>query len=293
MSTHDQAHTLRTWAHQRGNRNANGAPAQVVAVASGKGGVGKTALVASLAVAAARGGRRVLAVDGDLGLANLDLAFGIRPQRTLLHVLQGECAVDDILVPAPGGVSVLPAGHGRFELANLSAGEQQRLFDAMDHVADRFDLVLIDTGAGIGTNSLALAGAAQHVLLVATPDPTSMVDAYGFVKVLSSRAGVRDVHLVANMVRDAGEGELLYQRLAGLLDRFLGVGLHMLGAVVADHALARSVRASVPVILQSPYAASSACMLSIARKLQHLSHTDHGGLRLFRPMGHPIAPEPA
>lgn len=291
MPTHDQAHTLRTWAQTRAPRP--GAPAQVVAVASGKGGVGKTALVASLAVASARGGRRVLAVDGDLGLANLDLAFGIRPARTLLHVLQGECSVDDIIVPAPGNVSVLPAGHGRFELANMSATEQQRLFDAMDHVADRFDLVLIDTGAGIAMNSLALAGAAQHVLLVATPDPTSMVDAYGFVKVLSSRAGVRDVHLVANMVRDAAEGELLYQRLAGLLDRFLGVGLHMLGAVVADHALARSVRSSVPVLLQSPYAASSACMLSIARKLSHLSQTDHGGLRLFRPVRAPAALEPA
>jgi flagellar biosynthesis protein FlhG len=256
---------------------------RVIAVASGKGGVGKTSLTASLAVIFAQAGARVLAVDGDLGLANLDLALGATPEYSLADLVEGRARVDQVLAPTAAGVQLLAAARGRFDLANLSDRDRHNLFALIDTLEESFDMLLIDVAAGIGANAVAFAGAAQHTVIVANPEPTALADAYAFIKVLATQYRVREVHLVANMVRSAAEGEAVYRRLATMLERFLGIGLGYLGAVVRDPAVPRAVMAGQPLVLTAPKSAASHCMAAIADKLSQLEaqEASPGGIRLF------------
>ena len=287
----DQAVTLRAMARQRQKSAPASNPpiedlaqrgVRTIAVASGKGGVGKTNLVANLGIAFAQAGARVLAVDGDLGLANLDLTLGISARGHLLEVMEGDATVDEILTPARDGLSVLPACSGSYALANIDGRNRHNLFAAIDSLEERFDTLLIDTGAGIGTNAVAFASAAEHVVVVACPEPTSLADAYGLIKVLYSQSGTTQVHLVSNMVRNAAEGEEVYRQLSKLLGRFLNVGIDYLGAINHDQAVPRSIRAGVPVVVAEPNAPASRCIESIARHLaEPMQSSQHGGIRLF------------
>lgn len=284
----DQAETLRAWAEKR--RHTHGAmwqsragrqAPQVIAIGGGKGGVGKTVLAANLSVALANSGARVLAMDADLGLANLDLAFGVTPRRTLVDVIEGTARLEEVLVPAPGGVQLLPAASGRYELASLNARARAALLDAIDRLGDCFDALLIDTATGIGGNAVHFAGAAQAVVVVATAEPTSIADAYAFVKVLRTQCGIKQAHFVASMVKSRREGERLYDKLATLSDRFLGVDLSYLGSIHADPAVPRSVRAGVPLLMHAPRCEASYDVEAIARKLLRLEGLTDGGIRLF------------
>jgi flagellar biosynthesis protein FlhG len=288
MGRFDQAQTLRAWSKGRGPEAGGPVrtaprqqPVQVIAVSSGKGGTGKTALVTNLAVAFARQDARVLALDGDLGLANLDFTFGVTPRYTVLDVLNGTSRIEDTLLAAPGDVTLLPACHGRFELANLSEQQQYGLFSSIDTLDDRFDVLLVDTAAGIGANAVAFAAAAQQVVVVTTPEPTSLADSYSFVKVLRSRSNIKHVQIVANMVRDASEGEMLYQRLANLFERFLDVSSQYMGHVPYDPAVSQSIRSAVPLLLQAPEAPASQSIVRLAARLRQAQRGDSGGIRLF------------
>lgn len=290
---HDQAHSLRGDLGAERTREGNSdtwtssdrEPPSVIAVASGKGGVGKTNIVANVAIAMAQDGRRVLAIDADLGLANLDLALGISPEKSFLDLVEERAVIDEIVTPAPGGICVLPGCSGRYDLANLSDAQRYGLFAAIDSLEDRFDTVLIDAGAGIGSNAVAFAGAAQHVVVVASPEPTSQADAYAFVKVVSAQCGASSVGLIANMVRNEREGEGVYERLARLSDRFLSVGVSYLGSVVYDPALPRCLRAGVPLLLDAPDSPAAHCITRVGQRL--LKHAQGGsgeggnGIRLF------------
>ena len=279
--SHDQAETLRAWvgaappltpAPVPRPRAADGASGPLVlTVASGKGGVGKTSLVANLAVALARHSGRVLAIDGDLGLANLDLMFGVTPRYSLLDVLQNDLRPQDAVVPGPAGVGLLPACSGRFDMANLDLAGRQRLNDALGAVAADYDVVLVDTAAGLGTNVMGLAGAAAHVLVVVTPEPTAMADAYGLIKVLQRQCGIERVQLVANRVAHVAEGEALFARLAQLVDRFLGASVEYLGAVVQDPEVSAAIRARVPLLLRTPGALAVPGIEGLAQRLRALA----------------------
>jgi flagellar biosynthesis protein FlhG len=160
---------------------------RVISITSGKGGVGKTNVVANLAFAFTRMGRKVLVLDADLGLANIDILLGLTPQYTIEHFLRGEKSLSEIMTKGPGGMSILPASSGVYELVNLNEAEKLFLLNEVDLIADQIDLLLIDTGAGISSNVLYFNTAAQESIVIATPEPTSITDAYALIKVLATR----------------------------------------------------------------------------------------------------------
>ena len=260
----DQANGLRELVAQRDPAR----PAlRVVAVTSGKGGVGKTHLACNLAVLAARAGRKVLLVDADLGLANADIVLGVAPHRHLGHVLDGRAGLDEVLAQGPEGVRVLAAPTGVQELTRLDDAQKLRLVTALDALEERFDTVMIDCGAGIGDNVLFFAGAAQEAMLVCSPEPTSLTDAYSTVKVLSQQAGVAHFAVVVNQVPSEAHGRDVFERLAGVTGRFLQARLRFLGAVPRDENLPRALMAQKPVVDLFPRSPSSRAMQVLSERL--------------------------
>ena len=198
-----------------------GRRARILAVTSGKGGVGKTFLSANLAAALARLGQRVLVLDADLGLANLDVVLNLHPKVTLHDVFTGKVALDDAILPAPGGFSVLLAGSGLVEYSRLTTEVREQLLRIIDTVAPRFDHILLDTGAGISEVVLFAVSLADDVLVVTTPEPTSMTDAYATIKVLATQQQRRAIQVIVNQVGRAGEGRGIRGQLQLVVDRFV------------------------------------------------------------------------
>jgi flagellar biosynthesis protein FlhG len=285
LQASDQAATLRAWAQQRTNvpmraRNTDAAAPRVVAIGGGKGGVGKTVFCANLACALGHDGARVLAVDADLGLCNLDFALGTAARHSVSDVLCGDVSIEEALIEAAPNVKLLAGPTGKVDMADLAALERQRLTDAVARVDDQFDVVLVDMASGIGDNVMHFARAAERVVAVATPDPCSLTDAYTFIKALRVHCGIKEVHFVANMVRNEGDGERLYGRLAALAERFIGVDLRYLGSVAADRAVPDSVRRRRPFVLAAPESRATRNVSAIVHRLR-LAH----GLPALAPMG--------
>jgi flagellar biosynthesis protein FlhG len=195
--------------------------ARIVALTSGKGGVGKTFLSANLAAALARRGLRVLVLDADLGLANLDVMLNLQPKITLHDVFTGARHLEDAILPAPGGFSVLLAGSGLVEYSRLTPQVREQLLGIIDTVAPRYDIILLDTGAGISDVVLYSVSLADEVLIVATPEPTSMADAYATIKVLATHQQRRAIGLIVNQVSRVGEGRAIRGQLQLVIDRFV------------------------------------------------------------------------
>ncbi len=255
----------------------------MVAIASGKGGVGKTNLSVNLAVALAGRGARVLGIDADLGLANMDIIMGLAPTYTTAELVRGDATIDDVLVEGPNGVWVLPGASGQYDLANLSDIQRVAFFDAVDSLDDRFDVVVVDTGAGVGSNAIGFASAARDIVVVVTPEPTSVADAYGMLKVLCTRCAVRRVKVLTNMVNHDSEGEQVFRRLASLATRFLNISLDHIGSVPRDEAIGRSVMRGEPVLLAYPTSKASIAIGEVAQRLLAEDRPDErqGAMRLF------------
>lgn len=265
----DQAEALRQLARQRRGRRT-----RVIAVTSGKGGVGKTNLTVNLGIALARQGIATGVLDADLGLANVDVLLGIVPAFHLGHVIGGERELAEILLQGPGGLWVVPGGSGVYELANLSEARLDRLVAALAQLESRLDLLLIDTGAGISRQVLSFLLAAPELIVVASPEPTSLTDAYGVIKVVAARNPESRIRVAVNLARDLAEGEEAARRLAAVARRYLGVELEHLGTVVDDAAVRAAVCRQEPVVLSFP--ASRA-----ARQIVEMAHQLTGG----RPAG--------
>lgn len=218
-----------------------------MAVTSGKGGVGKTFVTANLAAALAARGERVLVLDADLGLANLDVVLNLHPKLTLHDVFTDRATLDQAILPAPGGFSVLLAGSGMVEYSRLTPDVRDKLLHILDVVKPRFDWVLLDTGAGISDVVLFAVSMATDVVVVATPEPTSLTDAYATIKVLATQQDRRDVRLVINQANRPGEGKLICGQLQQVLQRFVGPGagqsfrLELLGEVKTDPMVKQAV----------------------------------------------------
>jgi flagellar biosynthesis protein FlhG len=223
-------------------------PVQVIAVTGGKGGVGKSCVSVNLATGLAAKGKRVVLLDGDLGLANVDVLLGLSPRYTLAHVLSGERTLDEIMVSAPQGFKIVPAASGAADLAGMAGPAHLGLVQAFSGLATRLDVLIIDTAAGIAPGVLQFSQAAQHVLVVICDEPASLTDAYALIKVLSRDHGVNRFRVVANMSRAAGEGASLFDKLERVTARFLDVILEYAGEIPEDERVRRAIKAQRPVL---------------------------------------------
>jgi len=201
---------------------------RVIAMSSGKGGVGKTFFSIHLAAFAASQGKRVLLMDADLGLANVDVMLGVSAQGSVLEMVRGEKSLQQLILPTREGFDVLPGGSGLYELTALDAGQQQVMMDEMRSVSSKYDLILIDVAAGIGDNVLYFVSAAESALVVLTPEPTSLTDAYALIKVLSRQRGVKRFMVVVNQA-EAFDAQVTFRRLVSVADRYLDVHLDYVG----------------------------------------------------------------
>lgn len=248
--------------------------ARRLAILSGKGGVGKSVIAANLGAALSRAGRRVLVVDADLGLANLDVILGIHPEVTLRQVLDGVCPIDRAIWPTQACFDLLPGGSGAFDLTTLSAETCRRIESWLAQVSGRYDDLLLDLGAGIGEGVLSFAAPADEVLLVVTPEPTSVTDAYATIKVLARRYGRRQVSVVVNRAskRDLEQtARAVVRHLQYVVDRFLGrdapVTLTLRGAIPEDPAVGDSVRRQCLLALFNPDAPACRAIAELGEAL--------------------------
>jgi flagellar biosynthesis protein FlhG len=215
---------------------------RVYSITSGKGGVGKTAVTANVAVSLAILGKKVLILDGDLGLANIDVVFGLAPKYNLNHFFSGEQELASILVEGPKGVKILPAGSGVQNFTRLDSQQKQKLLDGLDLMHNDFDFVLIDTEAGISENVTYFNTAAQEILVVTTPDPTAITDAYALMKLLSTQYHEKRFNLVVNMIQSDEESLDVYRKLTMVSNRYLDISIEFLGSIPADRQMIDAIR---------------------------------------------------
>lgn len=257
---------------------------RVIAVSSGKGGVGKTSLVVNLALALAEYNYRVIVLDGDLGLANVDVAFGITPRYSIKHLLTGEKRIEDILCKVEGGIQVLPGASGVIELANLDRGQLKHVLVNLGRLEKMADILLIDTGAGLGHTVVNFICASDDVIVVLTPEPPSMTDAYGLIKSLKSQAERLNIYVVVNQIKNEAEAHLVYERLEHAAAKFLGVKLSLLGWVYDDPLVERSVMEQKPVGISHPHSQAYKCVQWIAGNVVGIylhPPVQSGGIRGF------------
>jgi len=269
--------------HGKAVSRGGSAVIRAIAVASGKGGVGKTNIVANLAVALRRRGQRVILVDADLGLANLDVLLGLNPVHTLRDVLAGNCTVGDVLVEGPEGVHVLPAASGFEELTMLGPEERLLLLNEIDRLEGRYDFMLIDVAAGISPNVLYFTMAARELVIVVTPEPTSLTDAYALIKILSRKYGQEEFRVVVNMAPSELEAKRTFTHLTRVADRFLNVSLAFLGWIPFDEEVTRAVRKQRAVVDLSPMAQASRSLGDVADRILATPQTGlmSGGIQFF------------
>ena len=262
----NEAHRIGKDAEKKNGNGPKEGP-RVFSVTSGKGGVGKTNIVANLALAFTKMGKRVLIFDGDLGLANIDIVFGIHPEYNISHVITGEKELTEVIVETRNGISIIPALSGEETMSELTEGQKLTLLSEFESIEDVYDVVLVDTAAGISTNVIYFNLAAEECIVVVTGEPTSITDAYAIIKVLCGH-GAKRFKLLINMVADAEEAKSVYYTLSKAAERFLkGVITEYLGFIPADKKVREAVIARVPYLEKLPDSEAGKAITDLARKL--------------------------
>ncbi len=258
-------------------------PIRIIAVASGKGGVGKTNVVANLGVALAQQGKRVFVFDADLGLGNMDILLGLVPRYSLHDVLKGHKTIDDIVISGPAGIRILPAASGVAALTTLTIEQQLQLHGEIEKLDSHADMLLIDTSTGISPNTCSFATAAQEIVVVVSPEPTSIADAYAMIKVLSNDYGEKRVRLLVNMARTALDAHAVYRKLSLVTQKFLNVSVDYLGGILYDDLLPAAVHRQRAVVEMYPRAVSSQEFTRLATQISQWPRPDHpkGSVQFF------------
>jgi len=271
----DQASGLRQMVNPR--------PVRAIAVTGGKGGVGKTNISVNLGVAAAEMGRKVMLLDADLGLANIDVVLGLHPEYDLSHVMRGERSLDEILVQGPSGLKLIPGASGLQSLAELSPAEHTGLIRAFSELAADTELLIVDTAAGISDTVLSFSRAAHEIVVVVCDEPASITDAYAIIKLLNRDYGHQRFRVLANMVRSAQEGRDLYNKMCRVTDRYLDVALGFMGAIPFDENLRKAVRSQRPVVQAFPRSRVAQAFRSLVKKIETWPQPDgaNGQVQFF------------
>jgi flagellar biosynthesis protein FlhG len=256
---------------------------RTISITSGKGGVGKTTLVCNIASELGRMGKRVLILDGDLGMANVDIMFGVRSHSNIGHVLAGQAEMDEVITEVAPNVHLIPGGSGVYGLNKLETMQKQMLMDQVSRMNRNYDYMLIDTAPGIDDHVLYLNSAAQEILVTVTPDPTSLTDAYALIKVLHQRYRENHFSVITNMVRDEADGRQVFQKLSEVADRFLCVSLNYRGFVPNDLILRQSIRNQRPVVQMQSRCPSARAFQTIAENLKDSRRFSEvkGGMQFF------------
>lgn len=256
---------------------------RVIAVTSGKGGVGKTNVSVNLALAMANKGKSVLLFDADMGLANVDVMLGMIPQYNLLHVLNGQKSLPEIITEGPGGVRIVASGSGGVqELADLNETQRGRFLEALQGLQHGSDVILIDTGAGLHRNVLAFVLAAAEAVIVTTPEPTALMDAYGMIKILHREKREPLVRVVVNLAAHPAEAEEAGKKLVILSKRFLDLNVEYMGFIPRDPSMGRAVKEQKPVMLSSPMSPAAVSLNRLAETLlSGNAKSDDGNLLQF------------
>lgn len=239
----------------------------VLAISGGKGGVGKTLTTANLGLCMARMGMRTLLIDGDFGLANLDVVLNLRPQFTLDDVLCGERHLKDIIMTGCEGVRVIPSSSGVMKVPELDKLQKLMLLDQIESLDEEFDVVLIDTPAGVSKNVQYWTSSAAEVIMVVTPEPTSLADCYASIKILSQTTSENSFKLIVNMVRNDIEAKKIYEKISTLSDEYLQVRVDYLGYIPFDESVRNSVRERVPYVQKYPFSLASQGLRDISRQI--------------------------
>ena len=245
----------------------SGSKARVIAITSGKGGVGKTNIVANLGYAFTKLGKKVLILDADLGLGNLDVLLGLAPRYNLSHVVMGEKTIEEILVEGPGQMKILPASSGIQELTHLTREQKIEIFTQLDSLIDSVDILFIDTAAGISPNVMDFNATAQEIVVVVSPEPTSITDAYALMKVLSLKYSEKVCKLLVNMTTRPEEGREVFRQLHLVTDRFLDISSEYLGCILYDDKVTKGVKNQKIVSELYPDTQASRCFKDLARKI--------------------------
>lgn len=242
-------------------------PVRVMAVTSGKGGVGKTNLSVNIGIALCDMGRRVALLDADMGLANVDILLGMYPEFNLSHVLKGEKTLTEIMLEGPSGLKIIPAASGMQHMSDMSTVQQAAIIHAFSDIDRDTDVLIVDTAAGISASVVNFARACQEIIVVVCDEPTSLTDAYAFIKLLNRDYGLVSFNVVANMVPSPQHGRALFSKLTKVTDRYLDVALNYVGAVPFDEYLRKSVQKQNPVVKAFPQSKAALAIKSLAREI--------------------------
>ncbi|MDA8308291.1 MAG: MinD/ParA family protein [Deltaproteobacteria bacterium] len=258
-------------------------PVRVMTVSSGKGGVGKSNVVINLSIALCRMGFRALILDADLGLANIDVLLGLTPKYNMSHVLNGQKKLEDVLIDGPGGVRIMPASSGIQELTRLTDDQKLLFLELLDGLETDIDMLIIDTGAGISDTVLYFNLAANERIIVVTPEPTSLTDAYALIKVLYSRHSERHFRILINSASGEAMGKSIFAKLSKVADHFLdGISLDYLGTIPHDTAVTKSVLQQRPLLEAFPEAPASKAFRQVAETIcRSRPNVNQGTIQFF------------